>query len=444
MFALTSLMLCSLSSFALPGKRGLCYNGLNGAELEALKEGNVCWGYNWAGSEENPGIGGSDFAFMPMIWGGGDDFEDMYSRAEAYFASHPEAEFLLGFNEPMMKNQYGGCDLTPHDAALLWPRLEKLAEKYNLSLVSPALTWGFEPLSGDGKIYGAPEEWMNAWTAEYEALYGRKPHYDYLALHSYMDYPSAVIWFCNHYSEYFEKPVLLTEFCAWDSDQNQTPHKSEAGQISSMSQKIEALEANENVAGYAWFMSHAAVEKIPFNSVFVKKGADGAMTRLGKIYSHQSRLGKNHIFGSGEQIPAYCYVSSSNYNSLVGEKGEDGVRFNTPLGIDLNSDKKSEKTIPLEIGDFTSRRYADYKVKVDEAKKYRLKVRYQSDREEHFIVSADGREILNDLLKPAKKWSEASFEIQLEEGEQLIRLKSLGNAKSVKLVWFSIENKGNL
>lgn len=439
MFALTFFVSAAFSFFALPAKRGLCYNELNEAELSALKEGGVAWGYNWAGSEENPEIGGDAFAFMPMVWGGGEDFEDMFSKAEAYLSSHPEAEFLLGFNEPMMKNQYGGCDMTPHEAALLWPRLEKLAEKYKVALVSPALTWGFEPLTGDGKIYVAPEDWMNAWAEEYKALYGRLPHYDYLALHSYMDYPSAVMWFCNHYSAYFNKPVLLTEFCAWDSDQNQTPHKSEQGQISSMSQKIEALDANENVAGYAWFMSHAEVTKVPYNSVFIQKGADGKMTRLGKIYSHQSRLDKKKIFTNGDIIPACSYVSSSNYNTTVGEKAEDGVRFNTPLGIDLNSDKKSEKNIPLEIGDFTSRRFASYLVNVAESKTYTLTVRYQSDKEQQLFVTAGGKEVLHGLLKPVKKWSQASFEISLEEGEQIIQLKSLGNAKSVKLVWFSIK-----
>ncbi|EID85167.1 hypothetical protein MSI_12920 [Treponema sp. JC4] len=423
----------------LKTKRGLCYNDLNSAELSQLKKSQVSWGYNWAASEENPDIGGEDFSFMPMIWGAGKDFEDMYSRAEAYLASHPEAEFLLGFNEPMMKNNYGGCDLTPGEAAVLWLRLENLAEKYKVALVSPALTWGFEPLTGDGKIYGAPEEWMNAWISEFKTLYGREPRFDYLALHSYMDYPSAVTWFCNFYSDYFKKPVLLTEFCAWDSDQNQTPHKSLEGQISSMTQKVEALEANPNVAGYAWFMSHAEVSKVPFNSIFLAKGVDGSLTELGKIYLQQSRLDKSRWFTAGERIPAYCYVSSSNYNTTVGEKGEDGVRFNTPLGIAVNTDKKTEKTIPLEIGDFTSRRFADYQLRIEESKTYKLTLRYQTDKEQQFFVNADGKEILHSVLVPAKKWTEASFNIQLEEGEHILQLKSLGNAKSVKIVSFLLK-----
>jgi hypothetical protein len=206
-----------------------------------------------------------------------------------------------------------------------------------------------------------------------------------------------------------------------------------------MAQKVEALEANPNVAGYAWFMSHAEVSKVPFNSIFLAKGADGSLTELGKIYLQQSRLDKSRWFTAGERIPAYCYVSSSNYNTTVGEKGEDGVRFNTPLGIAVNTDKKTEKIIPLEIGDFTSRRFADYQLRIEESKTYKLTLRYQADKEQQFFVNADGKEILHSVLVPAKKWTEASFNIQLEEGEHILQLKSLGNAKSVKIVSFLLK-----
>lgn len=438
----TAFAIVLLSSFmanAIGTKRGICYNELNHAELSSLKAGNVSWGYNWAGSESNSEIGGEKFAYMPMIWDAGKDFDEMYSNAESYLSSHPEADFLLGFNEPMMKEAYGGCDLTPHDAALLWPRLEELAEKYKVALVSPALTWGFEPLTADGKIYGAPEAWMDEWISGYKNLYGKEPRFDYLALHSYMDYPSAVVWFCSFYADYFKKPVLLTEFCAWDSNQNQTPHKSAEGQLASMSQKVEALESDERVAGYAWFMSHAEVEKVPFNSIFTQKGGRGEMTDLGKVYVNQSRLDKSKWFSSGEQIPAYEYVASSNYNTDIGEKAEDGVRFNTPLGLSVNTDKKSAKTIPVEIGDFTSRRFADYQLRLGDSKTYRLTVRYMADKEQQFFLEDDGKEIFHGVLKAAKKWSTITFEIPLKKGDHLIRLKSLGNAKTVKLNWLMLK-----
>ena len=54
-------------------------------------------------------------------------------------------------------------------------------------------------------------------------------------------------------------------------------------------------------------------------------------------------------------------------------------------------------------------------------------------------INADGKEILHSVLVPAKKWTEASFNIQLEEGEHILQLKSLGNAKSVKIVSFVLK-----
>lgn len=435
---LAAFSIFAVSAFGLPSKRGICYNSLNPAELSSLK-GGATWGYNWAGADESEGIGTADFAFCPMIWGGGKDFEDMFQNAETYLAAHPETEYLLGFNEPMMKNAYGGCDMTSSEAAELWIRLEDLAKKYGVKLASPALTWGFEPLTGDGKVYGAPEEWMNAWIEEFKKLHGREPYFDCVALHSYMDYAAAVVWFCEYYSDYFKKPVLLTEFCAWSNEENQTPHKSLAGQIDSMTQKLEALDVNEKVLGYAWFMSHAETKKVPFNSIFTEKGGKGKLTELGTIYVNMSSSDKSVWFKTGELIPAYKYVSSSNYNEEAGEKPDDASRFATPISIRINSDKKTAKEIPLEVGGFTNERYADYQIEVTESRNYTLKLRYKSDAEQYFHVNANGTEVLNDVLKKSSKWKEVSFVIPLESGKQIIRLKSLGFAKDLKISAFELQ-----
>ena len=125
-------------------KRGLCYNSLNDAEMKSMEGGNVAWGYNWAQSpasdEEKIGPG-KQMDFFPMIWGGNQDFKAMYDKAREYLQKTPGVKVLLGFNEPMMKNRYGGCDLTPKTAAKLWPYLEALADEFNLELAGPALTW---------------------------------------------------------------------------------------------------------------------------------------------------------------------------------------------------------------------------------------------------------------------------------------------------------------
>lgn len=436
--------LLAVSIFAQsPTKRGMCYNHFTPEEEAVMLNSKVTWCYNWAQAPGEKNIGPeSSVEFMPMIWGAGEDFDLMMNQAREYLSKTPGVKVLLGFNEPMMKNKYGGCDLTPLEAAKLWPQIEDLAKEFNLELASPALTWGFEALS-DGKIYGAPEEWLDTFIAEYKKINGKEPHFDYLVLHSYMDYPSAVMWFCDKYSDYYNKKVLLTEFCAWDQDPNQMPHQSLEAQISSMTQKVEAMDNDEKVAGYAWFMSHAAVDSMPYNSVFTKFKGKGDLTELGKVYLYMSDCDKSKWFNTNEIIPAYLYVSSSNYNMTVGEKPEDGKRFSTPINIESASDKGNKKLdvkIPLQLGDFSNKRFANYQVKIPESKTYTLNLRILSNKEQIFVISSNGKEILSKEIPSTKnKWKTISLEIDLEAGDNEIQIKTLGNAKTVKFNWFTIK-----
>ena len=446
LFTAALLLSGTVLSFCLPSpsKRGMCYNSFTEDEVKVLEDSNITWAYNWY---QNPGkdkIGPDHkIEFMPMIWGAGEDFDDMVTRTKEYLAANKNIKCLLGFNEPMMKAQYGGCALTPKEAAEKWPVLEQIAEEYKVELAGPALTWGFEPLS-DGKIYGAPEAWMDEFISEYKKLNkNREPRYDYIVLHSYMDYPSAVMWFCSTYGNRYNKKVLLTEFCAWDQDPNQIPHQDKNEQITAMTQKVEAMDTEEIVEGYAWFMSHAEAEKIPYNSVFTKKGSDGSLTDLGKVYLYMTDVSRNRTFTTKEIIPAYEYASSSNYNTTVGEKCDDGLRFNTPVGImpaTDRGDKKLYKKIPLELGNFSNKRFANYKVNIPSSKKYTVSLRIMTDREELYIISADGKEIVQKEIPSTKgKWKTVTLEAELNEGIQEIQIKTLGNARTAKFYWFTIE-----
>lgn len=268
-------------------KRGLCYNSLTETEAAVLSKSKVSWVYNWgespSESEEKYFASNKNLSFMPMAWG--KNFDEVKLRK--YLSAHPETKYLLTFNEPMMTSNVGGCNMSPENAAKLWPRLEKIATDYNLFLVSPALTYGYEKIE-DGKIYGTPESWLDEFILEYKKMFSKKPRFDYLALHCYMDYSSATLWFCNTYATKYSKKVFLTEFCAWDGDQNQTPHQSAEEQCKSMIEKIDALDKNKNVAYYAWFMSHGNITTVPYNSIFDygvnDANRNGRLTELGKKY----------------------------------------------------------------------------------------------------------------------------------------------------------------
>lgn len=275
------------------GKRGLCYNHLNAAEAAALKgtksqsdaEANsLCWVYNWAlpsDDAEYARLKANGIEFVPMAWGA------TFSEADlrAFYKAHPECNYLLGFNEPMMTGKDGGCAMTPEQAANLWPRLEALADEFGLKLVSPALTYGYEKVGGT--VYGTPEAWMDAFIKAYQKKHGKDPRFDYLALHCYMNWPEAMEGYCKRYAEMYGKQVWLTEFCAWEYD-NGGQNESMEAQTKSMQEKVAWLDKSSYVARYAWFMSHGNKDSIPYNSIFVAdnktKDGDGSLTDLGKAY----------------------------------------------------------------------------------------------------------------------------------------------------------------
>lgn len=436
---------CALASFAIPSptKRGICYNDFTQEEIDVLDQSKVTWAYNWYQFSNTDRIGPNQHVeFMPMVWGAGEDFDAMVSRTREYLSKNKKVRVLLGFNEPMMKGQYGGCDLSPKEAAKKWPELEKIAKDFKIELAGPALTWGFEPLS-DGKIY-TPEGWMDAFIEEYKKMNKkREPRFDYVVLHSYMDYPSAVMWFCKTYGERYNKKVLLTEFCAWDQDPNQLPHQSLEAQTIAMAQKVEAMDSEDIVAGYAWFMSHGAVDAVPFNSVFTQKGSDGSLTELGKVFLYMADVTKPKSFSAGDVIPAYEYVSSSNYNKTVGEKCDDGVRFNTPVSpasATDPSDVELLEKIPLELSDFSNKRFANYSVVLPETKTYSVKLRILTDKPELYIISQDGKEVCQKEIEgTGSEWKTVELEAPLTKGKHEIQVKTLGNARLAKFFWFVVE-----
>ena len=77
--------------------------------------------------------------YVPMTWNGGFD----ENKIRQYFTDHPGAKYLLGFNEPNFKAQ---ANMTPKQAAEIWPRLEKIAEDFDLELVGPALNYSPDAL----------------------------------------------------------------------------------------------------------------------------------------------------------------------------------------------------------------------------------------------------------------------------------------------------------
>lgn len=87
-------------------KKGLAYN--NGAVTPSFsRDGSATWAYNWGAKPSAP-----MFQQIPMFWGPGikGDVEGVMARVRE------GAPWVLGYNEPDMVGQSGGCEVSAREA----------------------------------------------------------------------------------------------------------------------------------------------------------------------------------------------------------------------------------------------------------------------------------------------------------------------------------------
>ncbi|SMB79891.1 glycosyl hydrolase [Deinococcus hopiensis] len=248
-------------------KRGIAYDLSTAADLAALAPG-VSWWYNW-GSSPNAGApqdAGSTYGmdFVPMLWNGNFDV----AAVEAKIRGNPAARYLLVLNEPNLTDQ---ANLTPTQAADLWPRYEQVAADTGVKLVGPAMNWGTMP------GYSDPVVWLDAFYSAYRARNGnRDPRIDYLAFHWY-DYGLASQ--LDRLKKY-GKPFWVTEFSNWHSGSDGAQIDTLAKQKAQMADMVATLESRSDVFRYAWFTGRWNSDA-HFISLL---GANGQLTELGKYY----------------------------------------------------------------------------------------------------------------------------------------------------------------
>ena len=385
-------------------KRGFGENTLYYVEdLKALMPGNS-WFYNW-GNEPNAQLTdyvGSEkgIEYIPMAWNGNYDVNKM----KAYYAAHPNDKYLLGFNEPNFPDQ---GNMLPSEAAEKWHELEAFAKENNLILVGPAMNYAGSPLK-DGKVWN-PFDWMDAFIAAYKEKYGTEPHYDYTAVHAYMDRADAMMDFVNKFAERYGKKVWLTEFCAWE-DANITAETQQKYMIA----KLKALETSDNVYRYAWFKARNA-NKYPFYNLLyypTKTISKGTLTDLGFAYVHMSTFDKEKYYDLNEAIPANGFVDC-NLN-CIRKSSDPRAIDSTELYFNANS------------------LYTTYQVNVPEAGTYKLIVRYAYTNEEEqssklSVLDKDGKTLVNKkVVNATKGWNNyqaVTFDVKLEAGKQTLTLK---------------------
>jgi hypothetical protein len=255
---------------AKSAKRGIAYHLDSTQDFEALAPG-VSWWYDWAAKSSVPvNAMRKKYAmgYVPMLWNG------QYDSAAivAYLKAHPKIHDLLVLNEPNLVDQ---ANLTPAQAAAIWPGYEAVAASTGVKLVGPAMTWGTMP------GYADPVTWLDAFYAAYRtANGGRDPRIDAIAFHWY-DY--GLGGQLDRLAKY-GKPFWVTEFANWHTGdgaaQIDTPEKQQAQMVD----MVNTCETRADVQRYAWFTGRWNND-IHFTSLF--GSTPGGLAALGQAYVTQ-------------------------------------------------------------------------------------------------------------------------------------------------------------
>jgi L,D-peptidoglycan transpeptidase YkuD (ErfK/YbiS/YcfS/YnhG family) len=219
---------------AAPSKVGIASSSYLASDPKRLSGIGASWAYNWSAMTpaRDPHLD-----WVPMTWGARSITPAVLSSLRRATRSG-EAQDLLGFNEPDSASQ---ADMTPLQAATLWPTLEKTG----LRLGSPA-----------------PAVPTDGWLAQFMKL-ARQRHLrvDFVALHYYQDFtnPDAVAQLRTQLvaiHNLYHKPIWITEIGALDIRTFGEPmlHPPTAARaVSYMRKLFSMLNALPFVERYAWF-----------------------------------------------------------------------------------------------------------------------------------------------------------------------------------------------
>jgi hypothetical protein len=344
-------------------KRGICFNTVYVADFDAMKKG-VSWTYNWAAGGYSSAVENAaneaSVAYIPMVWNGGGNWAD---AIRAFKTKHPECEYILAFNEPNLTDQ---ANMTPSEAAAKWPAIKQLAQELNMKIVAPAMNYG--TLAG----YSDPVKWYD----EFFATSGVSiDDVSALALHCYMNYPSALKSFMERFRKY-NKPIWLTEFCAWEGT------RTAEDQRIYMSQVLNYLESEPMIERYSWFKYDGSTTNNPQYALRPAGNNSGDLSDLGQIYVAMSSYDKEYHYGHNQVIPAEHYCNT-NMSDVANDKWQDGIQLKV----------SSDETGILEVTNFGLPKWLEYKIEPVVSGDYHLIVRYASSGDSKCKILCDDNEI---------------------------------------------------
>ena len=411
---LLSFVICICFVFNLQAqtrspKRGVSFNFTSDADLKALQFGTT-WFYNWGTTPNNVTNSYNSiygYEFCPMIWGGNWSSDAIRN----YVKAHPDCKYILAFNEPNFKNQ---ANLTPRQAADKWPDIKALASELGLKIISPACNYS------SWAEYSSPDKWFDEFFR-----YVNINDVDGIAIHSYMGWASALDWYVNTYIEKYNKPLWLTEFCAWD-DFTSNNGGTALQQRKEMIDMLDNLENNPMVAKYAWFIprrTEVTNPSYPYMELLTNtKGTErGVLTETGMVWTYMSSYDKNFYHDVNTCIETEHYISKSKGIYMEQTTDEAGI---------------------LNVYDFTSNRELAYNVDVPSAGTYTVRLRVLSGANSTVTVTSLKGTVSQTVASTGNTWETHEFQLALNAGKQQIAFKiTSGN---LKWNWFVItDNDAN-
>ncbi len=366
-------------------KRGIAFGYHSEADMAVVSKG-ISWWYNWYYQPESTVASvyknyGMDF--VPMAWG--KSFNEAGLRN--FYASHPDAKYLLGFNEP---NFLSPANMKPSEAAALWPKLEKIARDYGLKIVGPAVNYSGDPVQENGVTYSNPIAYLDAFFAACPNC-----QVDYIAVHNYMCYSGALSDYINQFKKY-NKPIWLTEFACWD--QSTITLSMQKGL---MMGAIDFLESDPMVFRYSWFTG-SRNGAFPYIDLF--DAQSGKLTELGELYVNFNPV---HDPNQYTLIPAR--IEAESYTAMSG------------TAIEATKDISGIANVGwIDAGD-----WLDYNIEVPSNSDYTFYFRISANAATSFDLKID--DILRETVQVAttggwQNWKTLQTNLSLSAGKHKLRI----------------------
>jgi hypothetical protein len=381
-------------------KRGIGYGYHSEADISAVSSG-LSWWYNWYYQPENSVKNvytNYNMEFVPMIWGDGSDFK----QADTVISQHSDIVAILGFNEP---NFSGQANLTPRQAAEAWPKIEAIADKYQLKIGSPAVNYCGTCVEDGGIIFSDPVEYLDSFFAACAGC-----QVDFITVHWYACDVGALQWYIGLFKKY-KKPIWLTEFACWEG--NSITYDI---QKSYLIGAVDYLENDTSVERYAWFTGRS--NGGPFIDLLAP--ASGVLSSLGEIYVNMP------VHDTGNYCTLPARIEAESYASMSG------------ILIEATQDTDGFANVGwIDAGD-----WLEYKIDVPAAQEYFGYYRISSTANASIDIQVDSVSAQT-LAFPStggwQSWKTIENKIELTQGRHTIRLKA--NSANFNINWFELSDE---